>query len=138
MIIFRRTWLPTACFLVLSTAIWWGLGSWTVARKALLPTVILTPPIWWFVAGRQSRPHLGRGALGGAIAGLVTQSAQNVPDLWDLIARRGTFRGDEQATAMVSGGIFLLIGACGAAAGTFVGVVAAAIQRRMEDSGSAS
>jgi hypothetical protein len=133
MTVLRRTWLPTACFLVGSTAIWSGLGSWEIARLQLSPTLVLTPLVWWFVVGRRSQPHLGWGALGGAITGLVTQSAENIPELWGLISRRGTFLGDDQAIAMFSLGVYLMIGVCAMPIGALVGLIALVVQRRLND-----
>jgi hypothetical protein len=138
MIVFRRTWLPTVLFLLVSTVVWWRLVGWSIAGRQLLPTLLFAPVVWWFVVGRRTRPHLFRGVVGGAITGFVTQSAQDIPKAWGLLSRRGTFVGDDQAVAMVSFGVYLSIGVCATALGALVGLVAVAVQRRVEGRGPIS
>lgn len=138
MAVLRRTWLATVCFFLASTATWLGLGSWELARLQMLPTLVLTPLVWWFVVGRRSRAHLGWGAVGGALTGLVTQSARNTLDILGLLSHRGTFVGDDQAIAMFSLGVFLGIGLAGAALGALVGMVVASLQQRVEGSTTTS
>ena len=128
----RRTWLATALFALVSTAVWANLSGWGTAWKQLLPTLLVTPVVWWFMAGRHARPHLMRGALAGGLAGFITQSAQDVPKILGLYAQRGSASGEDQAVAVASVTVYLLIGVCATLVGALLGLVAVVVQRRTD------
>lgn len=129
MTVFSRTWLPTLLFVVVSTTIWWRLIDWSTAVNRLVPTLLLAPVVWWFVVGRRSRPHLGRGMLGGALTGAVSQSAQDIPKILNSYLHRSSANGEEQAVAIASVAVYLIIGVCATGIGGFLGLVAVLSQR---------
>ncbi len=134
MTVLRRTWLATALFVLVSTTTWWLLIDWSVARGQFLQTVLLTPLIWWIVVGRQPSPRLWRGIVGGALAGIVTQAAQHIPELWNIfsLSRRNPGNGEDQAMAIAAVAVYLLIGVWATILGALVGLVAVVIQRRTD------
>jgi hypothetical protein len=131
MTVFRRTWLPTTLFVIAAVAAWWKLIDLEAAWRHLFPTLLLSPLIWWFVAGRQARPHLARGVLAGGLTGFVTQSAQNIPEFLSLFAHRGTGTGEDQLVAGVSMAVFLLFGVVATLGGALLGLTTILIQRRL-------
>lgn len=132
MVVLRRTWLATALFVLASSVVWWRLLDVDAAQRHLYPTLLLSPLIWWGVVARQLKPRLWRGSVGGALAGAVTQSVQNVPDLWRLIVHRGAGNGEDQAIAIASVAVYLLIGVCATLLGALLGTVALVVQRRLD------
>jgi hypothetical protein len=131
MAVLRKTWLATSLFVLVSTAVWWRLIDWSVASKQLLPTLLLTPLMWWFIVGRQARPHLVRGVLAGGLTGFVTQSAQDIPEFLSLFAHRGTGTGEGQLVAGVSMAVFFFFGVVATLGGALLGLTTILIQRRL-------
>ena len=128
----RRTWLMTGLSALVSTVIWWWIGGWSIARRELLHTLLFTPPVWWIMVARLAKPRLWRGVVGGALVGFVTQSAEDVPKVWNLYLQRGTGDGEAQATAVVSVMFYLIIGLWATTLGAVLGLIAVVIQRRTE------
>lgn len=131
MTLLRRTWFVTVLFAMVSTATWWNLIDASIALRQLVPTVLLTPLVWWAAAGHRARPHLVRGIVGGALAGFVTQGAQHVPRLWGLYLNRESVRGEDGIAVMAEAGVRLLIGASATGIGALLGLVTVVVQRRM-------
>jgi hypothetical protein len=125
----RRTWLPTSLFVMASITIWWAFLDWDTARDHLVPTLLLSPVIWWIVVGHKRPIHLLRGLAAGALVGLITQIVPHLPYLIPLSFKPGAGDGEEQAAAMVSMVIYLTIGFCAAVVGAFVSLVVMAIDR---------
>lgn len=136
MLLIRKTWLATTIFTAASTAIWLAVIGWAAALKQLVPTLLLTPLIWWFVVGRHPKPGLWSGILGGALTSFVTQSARDVPSLWRLFLNRNAGNGEDQAMAIAAAGVYIMIGACATFVGAFLGFVTVAIQRRADGTGA--
>jgi hypothetical protein len=132
MTVLGRTWLATTLFVLTAMAVWWKLIDLEAAWRHLLPTLLLTPLIWWVVVGRQPKTRLWHGIIGGALTGFVTQSAQNVPDFLRLFVHRGTGDGEDQAIAIASVTVYLLIGLGATILGALVGLVAVVAERRVE------
>ena len=132
MVVLRRTWLSTTLFVLVSTAVWWKIAGWGTVWKQLPPTLLLSPLVWWFMVGRQSRPPFVRGVLAGGIVGFVTQSAQDIPKLMHLFARRGTGDGEDQLIAVASATVYLWIGLCATVIGALLGFLATVVQRRVD------
>lgn len=137
MTVLRRTWLATALFVLVSSTAWWRLIDLAAVGRHLLPTLLVTPLIWWIVVGRYSEPRLWRGIVGGALAGFVSQSAQNIPDCWQLYTHRGMGTGEDHLVSGVSLAVFFLIGLVATLVGALVGLVAVVAQRRIEGSSGA-
>lgn len=136
MTVFRRTWLPTVIFAAVSSVVWSRIIDWSIAWELLLPTLLFTPLVWWFVVGVRTRPGLVRGLVGGALAGLITQSARNVPRIIGLYAQRGMGNGEDQAIAVASVAIYLFISAVATVIGALLGLTVVLIQRRFGEVGS--
>src|SRR5262245_202300 len=134
--VLRRTWLATTLFVIASAGIWWKLLDWDTAWVHLLPTLILSPVIWWATIGRRRPPHLLRGIAAGAIVGFLTQLVPHVPYIWPLIANPGKSNGDEQLAAMVAVDAYLMIGAVALVVGGLVGLVATAIDGKIQQRAS--
>ncbi len=132
MTFFRRTCVAALLFGLVSTSVWWPLFDWTIARRQLLLTILLTPVVWWLVVGRVPRPRLWRGALGGALAGLVSQTADLVRDVFGVVSRRGTIHGVEGFAAMAVLATLLLTGFLATAGGALVGLIALGVQRAID------
>ncbi len=132
MTLLRRTWMATAMFVLASIVAWQRFIDWEAAWRHVLPTLFLTPLVWWVLVGWQPKPRLWRGIVGGALTGFVTQAAENIPLIWGLVSRRGTYKGDEGFGAMAALAVLLLICFWAIILGALVGLVAAAIQRRMD------
>jgi hypothetical protein len=130
--VFRTTWLATAVFVIVSTVVWWRLIDWSIAWEQLIPTLLLTPLIWWFVVGRRAQPQLVRGVVGGGLAGFVTQSARNIPRIASLYAHRGTGNGEDQAIAVASVAIYLFVAVGATLIGALLGFAVVLIQRRLD------
>ena len=137
MTVFRRTWVATALFTLIAALVWQGIVGWGGAWRYFLPAVVLSPPIWWIVVGRERRPRLWRGMVGGALTGYVTQSARDVPAVWHLIVHRQTGTAENQLGSAASFVVYVFIGACAITGGALIGLVAQVIQRRMNDGESA-
>ena len=130
MTVLRRTWLATSLFVLASTVVWWKLSGWSVASRQILPTLCLTPLLWWFIVGRRTRPHILRGVVAGGLAGFVTQSAQDIPEVLGLLAHRGTGTGEDQLVAGVSLFLFFVIGVVATLGGALLGLTTLLIERR--------
>lgn len=128
--VLRRTWLATTLFVVTSSAIWWKLLDLEAAREHFLPTLFLTPIVWWLAIGRNSRPGLPHGTVVGAVIGVLTQLIPDLPMIVQLFSHPGTGDGEDQAIAMASAAVYLMIGLCAGILGAAIGLLATAIQRR--------
>jgi hypothetical protein len=104
-----------------------------MARGNLLTTLFLSPVIWWAAIGKKRPPHLLRGLAAGALTGLVTQIAPHMPFIWPLLSHRGTGDGEDQAIAVASVVVYLMIGSGALMVGALVGLVATAIERRTQE-----
>lgn len=133
MVALRRTWLATVLFVLVSSVAWWRLLDVDAVLRHLYPTLLLSPLTWWVVVARRPKPRLWHGSLGGALTGAITQSAQNVPDLWRLFVHRGAGNGEDQAIAIASVTVYLLIGVCATLLGAVVGMVAVGAQRLLDN-----
>jgi hypothetical protein len=131
MTVLRRTWLPTTLFVVASVAAWWKVIGLEATLRHLFPTLLLTPLMWWFIVGRQARPHLVRGVLAGGLTGFVTQSAQDIPDFLSFFAHRGTGTGEDQLVAGVAMAVLLFFGIVATLGGALLGLTTILIQRRL-------
>src|SRR6185295_530637 len=87
--VLRRTWLATTLLVIVSTTFWWQWLDWESAREYLLPTLFLSPVIWWATIGKRRPPPLRRGLVAGALTCLVTQMAPSAPYIWQWLAHRG-------------------------------------------------
>lgn len=126
----RRTWLPTTLCVLVAVAIYWGWFSWDSARETIVPTAVLTPITWWWIAGRKSHPSLRRGFLAGATIGPVTQALPGLmPEIWRAHGQRGLGNGEDQAIAMATVFVYLLVGICSIPIGGVVGLIVVLIQR---------
>ena len=130
--VFRRTWLATTLFAVVSTAVWWRLIGWSVAWKQLPMIVLFAPPVWWFVVARRPRLGRARGVLAGALTGLLAQSVRDAQKIWDLYIHRGSGDGEAQAVAITAVVLYLLIALWATVMGAVLGLIAATAQRRID------
>lgn len=128
----RRTSLATTLFLVVTTTIWWKWLGWESAREHLLPTLLLSPVIWWAAVGRRHPPHVLRSLTAGALTGLLTQVAPDMPTLWPLLAHPGSGNGEDQAAGIAAAVFFLILGAGALMVGGLVGLITTAIDRRTQ------
>ena len=131
--VLRRTWLATTLFVLVSTLIWWKWLDWESAREHLLPTLFVSPLIWWVAVGRQHSARLVRGVVAGAITGLLTQLLPDLPTIWGLLSHPGAGDGEAQAIAVASVVVFVMIGGGAALIGAVIGLVTAAIERRTQE-----
>jgi len=126
----RRTWLATTLFVIVSSAIWWPWLGWEIARDHLVAALLLTPLIWWAAIGRKTPPHLLRGAVAGALTGLVTQMAPHLRYFLPLVGFSRPGDGEAQMVALASVAIYLMIATGAVMMGAVVGLATAAIERR--------
>lgn len=131
MTLLRRTWFVTVLFVVVSTAIWWTLIDASFALRQLLPTVLVTPLVWWAIAGHRAKPGLVRGIVGGALAGFVAQGVEYVPTLWRMHVNRENVRGEDGLAVAAAAVAYLMIGVCATVIGALLGLVSVIVQRRM-------
>lgn len=129
MTVLRRTWLATLLLLLASTAVWWKVAGWEATWGHVLPTLLVAPPIWWVVVGRQPMPRLWRGIVGGGLAGFVTQSAQDIPDVLSALAHRGTGTGEGGLAAGAALFVLLVIAVVATFGGALLGLTALLIER---------
>ena len=132
----QRTWLPTLLFC--SWALFWDLTSMPNAstpRGTLTgTTLLLVPPVWWFIV--RSRPSLSvvRGIMAGALCGVVVVV---VPIIFVTIAspRRGPI--DHSGDSAVALGILFLAGATimTASIGAIIGGIGALVERGLRRTG---
>ena len=132
MTVLRKTWIATVMFVLASTVAWQMFVDWESAWSHVLPTLLVSPLVWWFVVGRRPKPGLWRGILGGALTGFVTQAAENIPLIWGLVTARGSYKGDEGFGAMAALAVLLLICVWAIVLGALVGLLATVIQRRVD------
>ena len=130
----RSTWLATTLFLGVSTLIWWSCLDGVEALKHGLPILFLAPGIWWAMVARRSPVRIQQGLIAGGLTGLLTQLLPHASVVWQLLSHRGGGDGEAQAVAITSGVISLGIGLGGLMIGGGAGLVAAAIQKRMDKS----
>lgn len=124
-----RTWLASALFLITYGTIWWVWLDWGSAQISILQTVFVAPALWWWIAGRRTRPGWLRGTLAGAAIGLATQGLPIIAPLWWYEIRTGG-RPDPGGGwgAMAAGFVFILVTAWAVPVGAALGLIAAWIQ----------
>ncbi len=130
--VLRRTWLATTLLVAVSTAVWWMWIDWDTARLHLLPTLILSPVLWWLVVGQKRPPHLLRGLVAGALTGLLTQMVPHARYVWPLLIHRGMGDGEAQMMATASTVFYVLIASGALLMGAVIGLLATAIERRTQ------
>jgi len=128
----RRTWLPTSLFVLVTSTMWWRLLDLEEVRRHVPWTILLAPIIWWLMVGRLRSPGLVRGALAGALTGVVTQLLPHLPMIWGLLSHRGEGEGEAQIAAGASMAVYLAIGSCALLVGAVIGIVALSIERRTQ------
>jgi len=130
----RGTSLATTLFILASITIWWKLLDWESAREHLLPTLFVSPVIWWLAIGRKCPTHPLRGVAAGALAGFLAQMSPHLPFVLSICSNPGTGDGEAQAAATMSMVIYLMIGFWALLIGGLLGLVAALIQRSLDRS----
>ena len=131
----QRTWLPTLLFC--SLALVWDLTSMPNAStpRGIVTgtTLLLVPPVWWFVV--RTRPSLSvlRGIMAGVLCGVVIVVAPIIvvtiaSPRWGLVDHSG-----DSAVAM---GILFFGGATivMASIGAIIGAVGALVERALRHS----
>ena len=130
--VFRRTWLPTVLFLVVATFIWWIEGGWNSAKGTFVPTIVLCPPVWWWIVSRKNYPRIVRGLVAGALIGPLTQVfPYAAPTLWYSVMHPWR-AGEGGLAAGVVNAFFILVAIGSAVIGASIGLVAVLIQRRAD------
>jgi hypothetical protein len=129
--VLRRTWLATALFALVASMMWWIL-DWEEVRRHVPWTLLVAPMVWWFIVGRLRSPGLFRGAIAGALTGVVTQLLPHVPGIWGLLSHQGEGEAEAQIAAGASMAVYLAIGSCALLLGAVTGIVALSIERRTQ------
>ena len=129
--VLRRTWLVTTIFLVATTPIWWMEAGWSYARISTVSTIVLCPPVWWWIVGRGKHPGFVRGLVAGALIGPLTQALPYAaPKIWYSVARPGQVEGD--LAAGINNAFLIVVGILSAVMCAPLGLIAVLIQRRAD------
>src|SRR5262245_28058093 len=118
----RKTWLPTLLFLVIAATWWWVFLGIEDAWWQGIPIVVVAPPIWWAIVARANPGGMIRGALAGALIGVVSQLMPHVVYLGPFVFQRGQGDGDAQLAAWAEGMVYLALVLGGFVAGALIGV----------------
>ena len=117
----KALWGPTLFVAVAVVARSLSLGQ-RAAQEAIVPTLLFSGILWFFLIARESRPGLLRGVLVGALIGVVTQG---LPVLLDVIW--GGVETYLPVSFQASLGIWSTL------LGGLTGLLAVTIQRRLEE-----